>query len=157
MRALRSKLNRGIARFQTLQATYTPAAIQALAKRVAPAEELAEHVLLMLPSLLSAAERGDGGCAKGVLEVEDSLREAQCRTALPRLRNQLHIKSRLLLYKKHNTRHQGMNTRSRTIVARNESKIQLHSEKFQMAWQARLWTAGDASKVGWPQLKKEDI
>ncbi|KAJ7797034.1 hypothetical protein B0H14DRAFT_3093238 [Mycena olivaceomarginata] len=144
MHTLRSKLNRGIARFRTLQATYTPAAIQALAKRVAPAEELAEQVPLMLPSSLSAAERGDGGCAKGVLEVEDSLREAQYRTALPRLRNQLHIKSQLLLYKKHNTRHQGMNTCSRTI-------------KFQMAWQARLRIAGDALKVGWPQLKKEDI
>jgi hypothetical protein len=51
-----------------------------------------------------------------------------------------------------------MNTRSRTIVARNESKIRLHSEKFQMAWRARLRIAnGDVSKVGWPQLKKEDI
>ncbi|KAJ7848194.1 hypothetical protein B0H14DRAFT_2356855, partial [Mycena olivaceomarginata] len=97
-------------------------------------------------------------CAKGILEIEDSLRAAQCRTALPRLRRQLHVKSRLLLYKKHNSRHQGMNTRSRTIVARNESKIRLHSEKFQMAWQARLLIAGgDKDKVGWPQLKKEDI
>ncbi|KAJ7604057.1 hypothetical protein DFH06DRAFT_1021549, partial [Mycena polygramma] len=75
------------------------------------------------------------------------------------LRNQLHIKSRLLLYKKNNSHHQGMNTRSCTIVNRNESKIRLHSEKFQMAWNARLRLAGggDALKVGWPQLKKEDI
>ncbi|KAF7341815.1 hypothetical protein MSAN_02036500 [Mycena sanguinolenta] len=51
-----------------------------------------------------------------------------------------------------------MNTRSRALVARNESKIRLHSEKFQMAWQARLrLVGGDKSKVGWPQLKKEDI
>jgi hypothetical protein len=112
----------------------------------------------MLPSSLTAAEREDGGCARAILEIENSLREAQCRTALPRLHRQLHVKSRLLLYKKHNSRHQGMNTRSRTIVARNESKIRLHSEKFQMAWQARLLIAGgNKDKVGWPQLKKEDI
>lgn len=130
-----------------------------LAKRpAAAAEELAENVPLILLSSLTAAEREDGGCAKGILEIEDSLRAAQCRTALPRLCRQLHVKSRLLLYKKHNSRHQGMNTRSRTIVARNESKIRLHSEKFQMAWQARLLIAGgDKDKVGWPQLKKEDI
>ncbi|KAJ7801214.1 hypothetical protein B0H14DRAFT_3489904 [Mycena olivaceomarginata] len=159
MKAMRTKLNRGIARFRQLQSTYTPAAIQALAKRPAPAaEELAENVPLMLPSSLTAAEREDGGCARAILEIENSLREAQCRTALPRLRRQLHVKSRLLLYKKHNSRHQGMNTRSRTIVARNESKIRLHSEKFQMAWQARLLIAGgNKDKVGWPQLKKEDI
>ncbi|KAF7375725.1 CxC2 domain-containing protein [Mycena sanguinolenta] len=158
MKALRGKLNRGIAKFRKLQATYTPAAIQALARRVAPAEELAEDVPLMLPSSLTAAEREGGGCVKGVLEIEDSMREAQCRAALPRLRNQLHIKSRFLLYKKHNARHQGMNTRSRTLVARNESKIRLHSEKFQMAWRARLRISnGDRTKVGWPELRKEDI
>jgi hypothetical protein len=112
----------------------------------------------MLPSALSEEQRANGGCIKGILEIEDSLRAAQCRTGLPRLRNQLHIKSRFLLYKKLNSRHQGMNTRSRTIVARNESKIRLHSEKFQMAWRARLRIAkGDKSKVGWPELKKEDI
>ncbi|KAJ7696891.1 hypothetical protein B0H14DRAFT_2418346 [Mycena olivaceomarginata] len=157
MKALRSKLNRGIAHFRQLQATYSPVAIHALANS-GSSEDLAENVPLMLPSSLSAAEREDGGCATGILEIENSLHEAQCRTALPRLCNQLHIKSRFLLYKKHNARHQGMNTRSRTIVARNEMKIHLQSEKFQMAWQACLRIAGgDKTLVGWPQLKKEDI
>lgn len=158
MKQLRSKLNRGIARFRKVQTTYTPAAIQALSKQVAPADELAENVPLMLPSALSEEERDKGGCVEGLIDIEDSMRAAQCRTALPRLRNQLHIKSCFLFYKKHNSRAQRMNTRSRTIVARNESKIRLHSEKFQMAWQARLQIhKGDRSKVGWPQLKKEDI
>ncbi|KAK6996617.1 CxC2 domain-containing protein [Favolaschia claudopus] len=157
MKDQRAKLNRGINRFRKLQATYTPAAIQVLARRSAPDDEVAENVPLMLPSSLSAADR-EVGCMKGVVEVESALRAAQCRTALPRLRNQLHIKSRLLLYKKNNARHQGMNTRSRTIVARNESKIRLHSEKYQMAWQARLRLLdGDVSKVGCRQLRKEDI
>ncbi|KAJ7788725.1 hypothetical protein B0H14DRAFT_2627987 [Mycena olivaceomarginata] len=156
MKSLRSKLNRGIDRFQKLQATYAPAAIQALAKRVAPAEELAEDVPLMLPSALTPAEREGGGCVKGLLEIEDSMRAAQCRAALPRLRNQLHIKSRFLLYKKLHSRHQGMNTRSRTLIARNESKIRLHSEKFQMAWQARLRIAnGDKTRRNGPGTRRK--
>jgi hypothetical protein len=158
MKGMRATLNCSVDRFRKLQATYTPAAIQALAKRIAPADEMVENVPLMLPLALPLAEREGPGCVKGLVEIEDALRDTQCRTALPRLRNQLHIKSRFLLYKKHNSRHQGMNTRSRSIVARNESKIRLHSEKFQMVWQAWLQIAnGDVSKVGWPQLKKEDI
>jgi hypothetical protein len=60
MKSLRNKLNRGIIRFRKLQATYTPAAIQALAKRVAPAEELAEDTPLMLPSALTPEECENG-------------------------------------------------------------------------------------------------
>ncbi|KAJ7830049.1 hypothetical protein B0H14DRAFT_2366095 [Mycena olivaceomarginata] len=158
MKQLRAKLNRGIARFRKVQTTYSPAAIQSLSKRAASPDELPENVPLMLPSALAEEERDNGGCLKGLVEIEDKLRAAQCRTALPRLRNQLHIKSRFLLYKKHNSRGQVKNTRSRTIVARNESKIRLHSEKFQMAWRARLRIAkGDKSKIEWPELKKEDI
>ncbi|KAJ7848834.1 hypothetical protein B0H14DRAFT_2356572 [Mycena olivaceomarginata] len=157
MKALRAKLNRGITRFRKLQSTYTPAAIQALSKRATAANDLAEDVPLMLPSSLSEEERGNGGCVSGVLEIEDSLRGAQCRTALPRLRNQLHIKSRLLFYKKHNSRGQAKNTRSRTIVARNETKIRLHSEKFQMAWQARLRIAkGDKAEERRMQREREE-
>jgi hypothetical protein len=67
MKTLRSKLNRGIDRFRKLQATYTPAAIQALAKRVTPAEELAENVPLMLPSALTPAEQEGPGCVPGLV------------------------------------------------------------------------------------------
>ncbi|KAJ6518038.1 hypothetical protein C8R47DRAFT_960048 [Mycena vitilis] len=158
MRGLRTKLNRGIERFRTLQATYTPAAIQALAARVTPEGELGENTPLMLPSALSAEQRGGGGCSAKLVDIEQSLRGAQCRTALVRLRRQLHIKSRLLLYKKNHSRAQHMNTRSRTIVARNESKIRLHSEKFQMAWEAqRRIAGGDGGALEWPRLRKEDI
>ncbi|KAJ7024108.1 hypothetical protein C8F04DRAFT_969398 [Mycena alexandri] len=158
MKTLRTKLNRGLDRFRKLQATYSPAALQALATHTGPAEELAEQVPLMLPSALTPTQREGAGCVPGLVDIENEMRAAQCRTALPQLRNQLHIKSRFLLYKKHNSRHQGMNTRSRTIVARNETKIRLHSEKFQMAWEARLRIAGgDESKVGWPKLRKGDI
>jgi hypothetical protein len=43
-------------------------------------------------------------------------------------------------------------------VARNESKIRLHSEKYQTAWEAiRRLNGGDESMVGWNVLRKDDI
>ncbi|KAJ7468442.1 hypothetical protein B0H11DRAFT_2159494 [Mycena galericulata] len=143
--ALRRPLVRGIQRFRTLQATYTPAALQALAKRPVAQDEVPEDTPLMLPSALTPQERESGGCVVGLLEMEDLMRDAQCATALVHLRNQLHIKSRLVTYKRLHSRHQGANTRSRSIVARNESKIRLHSE------------SGKVDAVGWLRLKKEDI
>ncbi|KAJ7602546.1 hypothetical protein B0H17DRAFT_870728, partial [Mycena rosella] len=72
----------------------------------------------------------------GRLHIEALLRDAQGWTGLVGLWNKLHIKSQLLVYKKYQTRHQGLNTRARTIVTRNESKIRLSSEKYQCAWEA---------------------
>ncbi|KAJ7799241.1 hypothetical protein B0H14DRAFT_3092830 [Mycena olivaceomarginata] len=145
MVALRTKLIRRLERLRKLQGTYSPASIVALEARDAPADELPENKPLFLPSVLSAATR-ETGCTKGLLEMELLMREAQCRSSLVRLRNQLHIKSRYLNYKKLHARHQGANTRARTIVHRNESKIRLHSKKYQAA-----------AKVGWRKLRKEDI
>ncbi|KAJ7499521.1 hypothetical protein FB451DRAFT_1015021 [Mycena latifolia] len=119
--------------------------------------DLPEDAPLFLPSALMEDERKTG-CVMGLEGIEGLARDAQYRTALVRLRNQLHIKSRLMVYKKHQSRHQGPNTRSWTIVARNESKIRLHSEKYQTAWATiRLLNGGNASKVGWLKLRKHDI
>ncbi|KAK7039763.1 hypothetical protein R3P38DRAFT_2769907 [Favolaschia claudopus] len=128
-----------------------------LARRGGEAEELPETTPLMLPSALTPEER-EVGCVAGVQHIEQLLRDAQCSEALMRLRNQLHIKSRYFDYKALHARHQGANTRTRTLVARNESKIRLHSEKYQAAWEAlRLLAGGDVSKVGWRRLRKEDV
>ncbi|KAF7348390.1 CxC2 domain-containing protein [Mycena sanguinolenta] len=154
--AMRTKLNRGIARFRKIQRAYMPIAVQLLADMDLPPNTLAEDVPLLLPSALTEAQRSR--CAAGLEHVEGLLRDAQCRTALTRLRNQLHIKSRLLTYKQNHVRHQGANTKSRTIITRNESKIRLHSEKYQTAWEAmRKLSGGDAEQVGWRVLKREDI
>ncbi|KAJ6486565.1 hypothetical protein C8R47DRAFT_1216667 [Mycena vitilis] len=154
--AMRTKLNRGIVRFRKIQQTYMPAAIQVLGELAQPPNTLAEDVPLLLPSALSDAQRLR--CVAGLDHLEALMRDAQCRTALVRLRNQLHIKSRLLTYKKNQSRHQGANTRSRTIVNRNESKIRLHSEKYQTAWEAmRKLNGGDETLIGWRVLKREDI
>ncbi|KAJ6458082.1 hypothetical protein C8R47DRAFT_995450, partial [Mycena vitilis] len=156
--AMRRKLSSSMTRLRKLQATYTPAAIVALNQRKGvPPDEPPEQVPLFMPSALTEQQRA-AEPLKSLAVIEDSLRDAQCSTSLVRLRNQLHIKSRLLTYKRIQSRNQGANTRSRTIVLRNESKIRLHSEKFQMAWEAkRRLAGGDATKVGWRMLQKEDI
>ncbi|KAJ7238471.1 hypothetical protein C8J57DRAFT_1528783 [Mycena rebaudengoi] len=153
----RQKLVHAVQRFRKLQATYMPGALQALAQRDALPEEVPENEPLMLPSTMTPAER-EGGCVTGLTEVEHILRDAQCRTALAELRNQLHIKGRYLIYKKGNSWHQGANTRSCGPIDHNEGKIQLHSEKYQTAWKAILAImGGDAAKVGWLKMRKEDI
>ncbi|KAJ7166440.1 hypothetical protein C8R43DRAFT_946003 [Mycena crocata] len=154
---LRSSLHKSIRRLRKLQSTYTPVALLALAARVVPATEEVEDEPLFLPSALSSAQRAGPVMAR-LAVIEDQMRDAQCGVGLVRLRNQLHIKSRLLTYKTLHARHQGANTRSRTLVARNESKIRLHSEKFQMAWEAkRRLNGGDPGAVGWPMLRAADI
>ncbi|KAJ7019902.1 hypothetical protein C8F04DRAFT_1275729 [Mycena alexandri] len=155
--AMRTSLGRRIVRFRKLQQTYTPAALQALGEMSIPEDAPIGTMPLLLPSALTVAQRAT---AVAGLEVrEESMRDAQCREALVRLRNQLHIKSRFLVYKGLHARHQGANIRSRTIVTRNESKIRLHSEKYQMAWEAlrRLSPGGLPSEVGWELLKTTDI
>ncbi|KAJ7441783.1 hypothetical protein B0H11DRAFT_2251843 [Mycena galericulata] len=157
---MRTALNRRILRFRKLQATYTPAALQILGEAADdndPNASNPENVPLVLPSAMTVAQRAT--CRSGLGAMEALMRQAQCRSALVRLRNQLHIKSRLLRYKKSHARHQKRNTRSRAIVTRNESKIRLHSEKYQMAWEALriLDGNGDGKLVGWTQLKRDDI
>jgi hypothetical protein len=45
-----------------------------------------------------------------------------------------------------------------TLVERNKLKIQLNSEKYQMAWEAKLQlVGGDPAKVGRQILQKGDI
>ncbi|KAK7050421.1 CxC2 domain-containing protein [Favolaschia claudopus] len=121
--------------FRKLQATYTPGALQALARRDPNPEEVPEHTPLMLPSALSSAER-DAGCIGSVQQVENFARDAQCSEALMRLRNQLHIKSRFFTYK--------------------ELHILLHSAKYQAAW-AALRELNQGAKQGWRKLRREDV
>ncbi|KAJ7200869.1 hypothetical protein GGX14DRAFT_571878 [Mycena pura] len=158
LRASRRKLERSIERFRSLQATYTPGALVHLRSLKVASRTPAEEVPLVLPSALPAARRGLGGCVDGLVDAERALRDAQCRGTLVRLRRQLNIKARYLIYKKHHSRHQAMNTRSRTLVARNEGKICHHSEKYQAAWRALCTlTAGGEAAVNWKRLRKEDI
>ncbi|KAJ7805126.1 hypothetical protein B0H14DRAFT_2383089, partial [Mycena olivaceomarginata] len=123
-----------------------------------PENKQPESEPLFLPSALSEAERENGGCTKGLLEMELLLRDAQCRASLVKLQNQLVIKGRFLNYKALHARHQGATTRACGIVNRNEIKIRLHSEKYQCAWNVLFAYAGqDEGRVGWQKLRKEDV
>ncbi|KAJ7494547.1 hypothetical protein B0H11DRAFT_2155926 [Mycena galericulata] len=146
----RTKLGRYTARFRTLQAVYTPAALQALAELPEPATEGAvriENVPLFLPSALSESQRASG-CFKGVAKMEERLRDAQCRTSLEEIRHLLHIKSRFRTYKGGQVRHQGSTTRSRNLMGRHDEKIRIQGEKYVAAWEAKRRLVGDAN-VGW--------
>ncbi|KAJ7449737.1 hypothetical protein B0H11DRAFT_2247094 [Mycena galericulata] len=155
--SLRRKLSRDMDRLRKLQATYTPAALVALDARTVPDDEPVERVPLFLPSALTPEQRSTE-LVSGLALIEEKMRHAQCGSALEELRNDLYIKSRLLTYKQLQARHQGSNTRARGIVTRNESRISLHSEKYQMAWEAlKRLVGGDPGKVGWRVLRKEDI
>ncbi|KAJ7896246.1 hypothetical protein B0H14DRAFT_2558175 [Mycena olivaceomarginata] len=140
-----------------LQSTYCPAAVVVLEKRDVPEDEQPENEPLFLPSALSEAQR-TAGCTPGLLEMELLMHDAQCRGSLVKLRNQLIIKARFLNYKSLHARHQGVTTHSQMIVDRNETKIRLHSKKYQAAWGALLAAAGgNVSQVGWHKLVREDI
>ncbi|KAF8163893.1 hypothetical protein K438DRAFT_1985004 [Mycena galopus ATCC 62051] len=145
MAAVRTKLIRRLERLRKLQRTYSPASIVAVEQRTAPTDEQPEDEPLFMPSALSAAQRADGGCTKGLLEMELLMRDAQCRAALEKLRNQLVIKGCFFNYKSLHARNQGATTRARGIVGRNEAKIRLHSEKYQAAWTAILIASGGTS------------
>jgi hypothetical protein len=122
-----------------------------------PADEQPENVPLFLPSGLTPAQRV-GETVAGLAAIESLLCDVQLSSSLELLRRKLHVKSRLVTYKSLQARTQGANTRSKGIVDRNECKIRLHSEKYQMAWEAkRSLVGGDAEAVGWKKLLKEDI
>ncbi|KII83424.1 hypothetical protein PLICRDRAFT_180503 [Plicaturopsis crispa FD-325 SS-3] len=159
----RTRINRSITQFRTLQATYTPAAARILADRTQPAEgggpavELAEAVPLVLPSALSEEDLATAA-TPGLTEIEERLRQAQCRTSLNRVRNGLHVRSGLLVYRGLHIRKQGPSTRARNLVARNDMKIKLHAAKYRAAREALIAiNNGDASAVEWPELKEADI
>ncbi|KAK7434738.1 hypothetical protein VKT23_020034 [Stygiomarasmius scandens] len=154
----RTRLSRAIGRFRAIQATYTPAALQVLSQRGAtPTDENPENIPLMLPSALTAQQR-ELGCRSGLLETELKLRDAQMRQALEHLRNHLHIRARLVTYRDSNVRHQSMLTRSRAMIARNDTKTEAHKRRYQAAWEAVLSAhGGDISAVKWTRLKDPDV
>ncbi len=111
---------------------------------------------VVLPSSLSA--EGRGSCQRQLIDAEVRLREGRCQSALDELRKLLFVKSRLVTYKDRNVRHQAANTRTRTLIARNEAKIKFQAMKFQTSWSAlRVLAGGDETKLRWPALKHEHI
>jgi hypothetical protein len=154
---LRRDLSRSLCRLRLLQATYTPAAIVALENHTPAADEQPETMPLFLPSALPP-EACNQDPVRLLAVIETLMHDAQLATSLAALRNQLHVKARLFTYKELQACNQGANTRACEIVNQNETKIRLHSEKYQMAWEAKCHLeGGDRAKVGWELLQKEVI
>jgi hypothetical protein len=155
----RTRLLRAIGKFRSAQATYMPGALQVLAKSTSPTEDVPaeqpEDIPLFLPSELPEAYRQEG-CRAGLLDIERQLREGQLRNALHRLRNHLHMKSRLLTYRTSNVAHQGAVTRSRAIFMRNQRQIDRCTRKYQAVWTA-LATIVGKEEVGWRKLENKDV
>ncbi|KAJ8469845.1 hypothetical protein ONZ45_g16753 [Pleurotus djamor] len=149
------KLSRRITRFRLWQAFYMPNAIPYLTARVVPDEEEVESVPLFMPSAFSEEERSL--CLGNVAAVEAEFRDAECQSALNELRNNLLIKARLVGYKNRNARHQTANTRTRTLINRNEEKIKLQTEKYQNAWEKLMVLVGADNMSKWKKLEKDDI
>ncbi|KAF7345872.1 CxC2 domain-containing protein [Mycena venus] len=138
---MRTTLSRRVAQFRKLQLTYMPAALVALGEMNIPEDQSIKNMPLVLLSAMLKVAR-DAGCMAGLADVEALMWDAQCLAALASLCNQLHIKSRLLVYKKNHSRHIG-----------------LHSEKYQMAWAvlSLLMETTNPQKLGWQPLKRDDI
>ncbi|KAJ8481555.1 hypothetical protein ONZ45_g15279 [Pleurotus djamor] len=152
---MRTRLTRSLAHFRTLQAVYIPAAMSTLEERVVPEDEEVESVPIILPSSLPPESRSS--CLPQLFQIEQKLHEGRCTTALNALRNLLFIKSRLLNYKDRHVRHQGPNTRTRTLINRNETKIKVQVAKFQQSWLALKQLVGNESELPWPALTKADV
>ncbi|KAJ7720607.1 hypothetical protein B0H14DRAFT_3098532 [Mycena olivaceomarginata] len=127
----RTKLSRYLARFRKVQAVYMPGALQALADLpvVQGVGTLAENIPLVPPSALSGELRASG-CNKGVDSIELQLWDKQCQNALDEIRHYLHVKLRFRTYKGSQVRHQGVMTRARDLMNRNDEKIRMQAEKY---------------------------
>ncbi|KAJ3818118.1 hypothetical protein F5880DRAFT_1511225, partial [Lentinula raphanica] len=124
----RTKLVRAIAKICALQTVYMPAAIQKLAEAEDITEENTKDTVLVFPSDLSDSER-ESGCRAGILAIERKLREGQLSSSLDKLRNNLHIKSRLLTYRTTNVAHQARKALTKIVGGeQNVSWHQLHAK-----------------------------
>ncbi|KAJ7728436.1 hypothetical protein DFH07DRAFT_969869 [Mycena maculata] len=87
--AMRTRLTHRVNQFRKLQATYMPTSLQVLGGMTITEDEVIENMPLLLPSALNREQREGAGCMAGLGNMEEMMRDAQCRTALERLRTQL--------------------------------------------------------------------
>lgn len=97
----RTRLQRGIASLRGLQATYTPTALQELRKTATNTPlDTSQAIVEDIPLLAPTALVGLGyNVTQSLLNLEIEFRDAQLRTSIADLRNQLFVKSRLLTQK----------------------------------------------------------
>ena len=176
----RTRLNREVTRFRSLQDTYMPtvAAIANshshtttsppnAAKRKRLEQELGddndvaskpdpvELQTLFLPSEIPA--QALCGCHPGLDCVERKLRDAQCRTSLDNIRTHLYMKSGLMTYKQRHVRHHGASTRTRTTIDANDMKIKIYQSRYNTARKALIALGADPENMEWREVKDADL
>ncbi|KAJ3819033.1 hypothetical protein F5880DRAFT_1625783 [Lentinula raphanica] len=151
----RTKLMRLMGRIRSIQALYMPAAIQILGQRRVDGEEHAENVPIIFPSNLSNNERSNG-CHADLAKIEEQLRDAQIRGALDSLRNHLHMKTRLLTYRKSNVKAQSTITKSQALLKRNQRQIDSDVQRYRTAWHSLEQLRG-VGNSGWNKLRLSDV
>ncbi|KAJ3964660.1 hypothetical protein EV361DRAFT_873830 [Lentinula raphanica] len=117
--------------------------------------EHVEDIPVVFPSTLPATER-TSGCRTGLVSIEEQLCEAQLRAALNNLRNHLHMKFRLLTYRKTNVKAQGMITKSQALLKRNQRQIECDTRKYRAGWKALEELRG-IGQSGWRKLHHADV
>lgn len=133
-------------RFRQLQRIYMPAAAEILATQEAARDPdalppRAEDIKIWFPSDLGIATR-EGGCHRGLVEMEAKLREAQCADALTTLRTRLHAKSHLILFRNANMVGQMATTRSRSLISAISDRITACAAKYRRSREALISLRG---------------
>ncbi|KAK7017025.1 hypothetical protein VNI00_018752 [Paramarasmius palmivorus] len=152
----RLQLRRLIARFEAQQVHFMPivSSLRLSAALESTAHIEVEDLSLFLPSSLTPQQLGT--CPRADLAtIELRFRDAQCSEALEDLRNQLLIKTRLRTYISAQARHQNELRKSSELLQQNESKIRLHSKRYQAAWGA--YRCLHTGKMPWRKLKQSHI
>lgn len=118
--------------------------------------DLPEDQPLYLPSSLQQDDLD--ACVEDLANNELRLREGQLHDSLEKVRIHLHIKSRLLVFKARNVRHQGPNTRAMAQLDANEGKIIMYAEKYRAARIAKMSLSGRGPwEQQWKVLHTTDV
>ncbi|KAJ7180030.1 hypothetical protein C8R43DRAFT_871280 [Mycena crocata] len=147
--------------FRKLQEVYMRAAVRLLeeAEDGRDAElppERAEDVTLYLPSDLTAADR-ESGCRAGLGRMEAKLREGQCQDGIDYVRNRLHAKRHLLMYRPTNVAGQRGGKRSNTLLERVGERVLVGAQKYRRAREALIALRGAEACTEYKALADEDL
>lgn len=115
----------------------------------------AEDIRLWMPSDLKSGEQVRG-CQRGVVEIEEKLRIAQCADALKAVRSRLHVKRFLIAIRNAHSVGQKMSTRSGTLIGRMTDRINAHAEKYRQARRALIGLKGEEACTSLWELHAKD-
>ncbi|KAL0570105.1 hypothetical protein V5O48_011855 [Marasmius crinis-equi] len=159
----RSKLQRSISRFRTLQKTYTPTALtnihvisNAPATAATGAPAAPETTPQLLPSSLPEKTRSLPQL-RSWSEMEVEFRKAQLQSSLQGVQSQLFVQCRLNSRQSLHVRGQKGLTGAKRSVDQMKRKLADQKRKYQAAWLALLSLLGHRDRVGFRWLTDTDL